>query len=369
MRNVQVFFCMGKVIIGKYKNEKGQMLALAAVMIGALAVMFSFSLNVGQIVSDKSVLQAAADAGALAGGAKMGDYSTQAEAEPVAKAFTLKNLDNHGEVTVRANLDTGRVEVTASREVEIFGGMADNVTVSARSVAEVKAAGDIKYAPPFVIQEPKNMQWTGHGGKTTQTYTMQKNADSNDYTTFTYVDTVFKKPTKQQDYLNLLRYGYQEQCNLDTTLYYVAQATASATAVQYFGQRVLDDPNTDVTKAKYGDQRLLIIPLVEHMPQYSASQDWSYRTDNLKITGFIGFWVESIDYGDGYGDKPYKEETQYYWDPWYGRVSRTYRSYPDYYPNFKVKGQFVKVTLPRTSGVHSNYNNKYFGTSQVTLVE
>ena len=81
----------------------------------------------------------------------------------------------------------------------------------------------------------------------------------------------------------------------------------------------------------------MIIPLVDKLPNDSNT----YKGEKVKIVGFIGFWLKNIDYGG--------------LDYWSNR-----------YKDYKAQGYFVKITLP--AGSYTGYTNRFFGTSQVRLV-
>ena len=349
-----------------FLSEKGQVLILAAVFLGGAMLMFSYVGGLGQLFTTDSYLQNAADAGALAGGNAMGNAKTTGEitsmAENVARGTTPKT-DNALIVEVIPDMDKAQVKVTVQKDVTLIGGL--TFTRTATATAAVTTATSISTAPPFVIQAPKDLAWTGNHS---QEYTMKKNPSSSEKDTFTYIDVMFKKSYNMQQYLDYLANGYEDECTLDTPLYYVARAEAGATAVRYFASRFEADSNTDINKIKVGDKRLMIIPLVDSFDNVPTNQsDWSLSTQGLKIVGFIGYWIESIDYGPGYGDKPYQTVTGWYRDQWGRNCYGTYDYYPSTYPDFKIKGRFVKVSLP--AGSYNGYTNKFFGLSTVRLVE
>ena len=82
---------------------------------------------------------------------------------------------------------------------------------------------------------------------------------------------------------------------------------------------------------------LMIIPLVETLPTDRTTRQWQ----QVKIVGFIGFWLQNIYYGGL---------------DWHTNC----------YKNYRAQGYFVKVTLP--AGSYTGYSNRFFGTSQVRLV-
>ena len=341
-------------MVSRTKGEDGSVLLLTAFALFTLLLFVAMVGTVGSIVAAKSSLQAAADAGALAGASAMGNAKSMDIVRSQATLFAQDNLQpgDTVEPPVIVNNDSeGSVAVTASRQVEIsLPGLFENpptYKVTATAKAKVFNSGSISHAPPFVIQAPKNIRWDANDNyQHSQRYTMQINPQGPN--SFTYADVLFNSDTSWQEYYSLLANGYKEECTLKTPLYYLGPAQGGKESVRYFGSRVERDRNNDVRKAKYGDERLMIIPLVDTLPTAKKGQ-------SVKIVGFIGFWLESMDYGQlSYDD--------YYMD-WWGRIhgvgSARYR-------DFKANGYFVKVTLP--AGSYEDYNNRFFGTSQVRLV-
>ena len=330
-------------MVSRIKGEDGSVLLLTAFALFTLWLFVAMVGTVGSIVAAKSSLQAAADAGALAGASAMGNAKSMDIVRGQAILFAQNNLQQGDTVEqpVIVNNDSEcSVSVTATRQVEIsLPGFFENsptyeVTATAR--AKVFNSGSISSAPPFVIEAPKNIQWDANDNyQHSQLYTMQINPQSAN--SFTYANTLFNTRISWNDYYDLLANGYSEECTLDTGLYYLSEAAGGRTAVESFGSRIKRDSNTDVTKAKVGDPRLMIIPLVETLPTDRTTR----QGQQVKIVGFIGFWLQNLYYGEL---------------DWYTNC----------YKNYRAQGYFVKVTLP--AGSYTGYSNRFFGTSQVRLV-
>ena len=331
-------------MICRTKGENGNILLLTAFSLFTLLLFVAMVGTVGSIVAAKSSLQAAADAGALAGASAMGNAKSTDIVRSQTLLFAKNNLqtgDTVAEPVITNTASEAFVSVTTTRKVAVsLPGLFDDpptYEVTATAKAQVFNSGSIKsQAPPFVIEAPKNIQWDAADNyQHSQLYTMQLNPKSKN--SFTYANTLFSRRTSWNDYYDLLANGYADECTLDTGLYYLGEAAGGKAAVESFGSRILRDRNSDVTKVQTGDPRLMIIPLVDKLPNDSNT----YQGEEVKIVGFIGFWLKNIDYG-----------RLDYWS--------------DRYKDYKAQGYFVKITLP--AGSYTGYTNRFFGTSQVRLV-
>ena len=331
-------------MVSRTKGEDGSALLLTAFALFTLLLFVAMVGTVGSIVAAKSSLQAAADAGALAGASALGNAKSTDIVRSQTLLFAQNNLqagDTVGEPVITNTDSEAFVSVTTTRKVAVsLPGLFDDpptYEVSATAKAQVFNSGCIKsQAPPFVIEAPKNIQWDATVNyQHSQLYTMQLNPKSKN--SFTYANTLFSRRTSWDDYYDLLANGYADECTLDTSLYYLGEAAGGRAAVESFGSRIYQDRNSDVRKVQTGDPRLMIIPLVDKLPNDSNT----YKGEEVKIVGFIGFWLKNIDYGG-----------LDYWS--------------NCYKNYKAQGYFVKITLP--AGSYTGYTNRFFGTSQVRLV-
>lgn len=338
-------------LISIFKKKNGQAILLTAVMLPVLLGMIALVTDVGFMYLTKSELQTAADQGALAGcydlsGANPSTSNAKTDGESYAKKAPGKGTDTVlATVTYKVG-GTQSVKVDTSRSINLFFAPLfglDSSTITATATAQVFAASSIPPgAPPFVIEAPKNIVWEGgpNGDSYSQRFYMKKTPDKSKPLEFTYVDNVFKKPTSFNDYLKLLSDGYSKEVDLDTTLYHIAPATAGKTSVDSFASRIETDKNTNPVLAKVGDDRLMLIPIVEKLP--TITKEWTYSTDGMDIVGFIGFWFESINKGKLYNG--------------------------NYYNDFVVTGRFVRVALPPGSGVVVP-GQQYYGTQSIRLVK
>lgn len=327
------------------RNQNGQAVAFVAVAMAALLAFAGLVVNYGTLAINKTQLQTAADAAALAGAQDLvpGPNYNQTNAQNTAKTYAKLSPGRATDTVdtpkvTQASSTVSTIAVTIRRSVTTLLG---TYTLQATATAQAAAAGGIPPgAPPFAIKAPQNIQWRGgpNNDLYSQDYSMKINpSGEND---FTYVDVVFKKPTTYDEYYKLLSDGYDKSATTKTTLYWVSPAEGGQKSVESFAKR-LNEGNSDITKAQVGDPRLMMIPLLQTLPTSATNgADWSYSTNNLSIVGFVGFWFDSIYLG------PLKN----------GR-----------YPNFYVKGRFIKISVP--PGAPTVTGGQYFGSNQIQLIK
>ena len=334
-----------------FRKKNGQALVLIAVMLPVLIGMIGLVTDVGFMFLTKSQLQTAADQGALAGcydlsGANPSVSKAKIDGENYAHLKPGKAADNVLATVTYVVGGTQSVKVDTSRTINLFFAPLfglNSSTITATATAQVFAASSIPPgAPPFVIEAPKNIVWQGgpNGDSYSQRFYMKKTPNQSNPLEFTYVDNVFKKPTSFNDYLKLLSDGYSKEVDLNTILYHIAPATAGKSSVDAFAKRLTTDPNTDPVLAKVGDDRLMLIPIVEKLP--TTQETWTYQTQGMNIKGFVGFWFESINKGKLYNG--------------------------NYYYDFVVTGRFVRVALPPGSGAVVP-GQQWYGTGSIRLVK
>ncbi len=88
---------MQSVLTRRRNQRKGAIAVLAAVALIIMVAMMAFALDIGFISSVRTDMQAAVDAGALAGAGEL--FSGQQAAEQAAKRFVLVNAQTHADVT------------------------------------------------------------------------------------------------------------------------------------------------------------------------------------------------------------------------------------------------------------------------------
>ncbi len=122
-------------------SQRGQMVVITALLVPVLLGLVGIALDAGLLISERTKLQRAADAAALAGAGGLPDYST---ATTMALQWSGENDYSHGEgstivnVTTNYDGDPDKIEVEIDSEastvfLKIFG--LNSVPVSARAVA------------------------------------------------------------------------------------------------------------------------------------------------------------------------------------------------------------------------------------------
>lgn len=335
------------------KKSKGQALALVAIMIPTFIGMAMMVIDVGTLYLTHTQLQTAADQGALAGCYDLnGGSPSPANAKTNGEGYAHNSPGKATDAvvaTVTYNAALKSVRVNTSRTVQFFFaplfGM-NNSVVTATATARLDAASSIPPgAPPFVIKAPTNIQWQGgpQGDSYSQPYHMKKTPSATEPEDFTYVNGVFKNPTNNTEYKNLLANGYSKETNLDTVLYHFGPATASETAVNAFASRLTAGGNQDILQAKAGDPRLMLIPIVTDLSTSTATGD--YSTNKMKIVGFVGFWFDGIVKGN-----------------------LTTNNNLNYYLDYVVTGRFVRVALPTGTGTVVS-GQQWYGVGTMRLVQ
>jgi len=106
---------------------------------------------------------------------------------------------------------------------------------------------------------------------------------------FDYMNVYIKKNTGFSEYVNWLENGYHETFSVDETMSYYAPSSGGKTSVDAFAKRVSRDSNTDYTKAKVGDGRVILIPIVQQLLPRNTKD----RTP-MSIIGFTAFFIQTV---------------------------------------------------------------------------
>lgn len=344
-------------------DQNGATAVITALVMVALLGLAALSVDIGYVTLTKTQLQTAADQGALAGARNLIPGSVNsAQSIADAKAFATKNPGKVSDVVpdpvITVNGNTSTIQVTTSRTIPTFFARVLNKNLSntwtASATARVGVAGSMPPGcPPYAIQAPSDIEWQGPNNMYSQQYTMEIDpAGQKDH--FTYVDVFFwpsvGRPMDNYDhyydrYIQVLTNGCPDPVTMNTQLYWLAEATGSKDCVEAYQER-LSIGNSDINKAQVGDARLMMIPLLETLPTSAQEgNNWNLTTKNLKITGFVGFWLEDVELGPLTGTK----KTGYY------------------YKDFKAYGRFIKVTLP--AGGATVPGGQFFGTYSIQLIK
>jgi len=339
------------MLLDLLKKQKGQALALVAVMVPALFGMAMLVVDGGTLYLARTQLQTAADQGALAGCFDLnGSSPSPTNAKIDGESYAHQSPGNTSDTaiaTVTYTSAMNSVRVNTSRKVTLFFaplfGM-NSSTVTTSATAQLTPASSIPPgAPPFVIKAPTNIVWQGgpQGDSYSQPYYMKKTPTGTQ--DFTYVNGVFKNPTSNSEYTTLLASGNPKETTLDTTLYHIGPATASETAVNAFASRLTAGGNTDILQAKAGDARLMLVPIVATLS--TSTSLWDYSTTNMKIVGFVGFWFDGIVKGN-----------------------LTTVNGSNYYLSYVATGRFVRVALPTGTG-NVVAGQQWYGVGTMKLVQ
>jgi Flp pilus assembly protein TadG len=106
---------------------------------------------------------------------------------------------------------------------------------------------------------------------------------------FDYMNVYIKNNTGFSEYVNWLEFGYHDTFSINEKMYYYAPSSGGQQSVDAFARRVSRDTNTDYTKAKVGDGRVILIPIVQSM----LSRNTSDHTQ-MTIIGFAGFFIQEV---------------------------------------------------------------------------
>ena len=323
-------------------NNKGAILPMAAVAVVVLMGIGALVIDMGYRAVTKSQLQTAADQAALAGAASTNNSDPVVSSiETVAINYAQKSPGKSTDTVSAAASVNGSgalVAVSISRTIPAWFASGGSVTLTATAKAVAVPANSLPagIAAPFVMQAPTNMSWDGSH---TQQYSMKINpTGAND---FGYANICFKNNATDSEYLNYLKSGDPNVLTIDDTLYYWSEATGGQLGVNAFKTRLTTDTNTDYDNLTVGEARLMMVPVVSTVPTGLAKY---YSGDKLKITGFVGFFLESVDTG-----------------------TAVVKNGVTYYPNLQVKGRFVKVTLPPSTT--ASKATSFYGPVNIYLVD
>jgi len=300
-----------------YKKE-GQSLIMTAVLMVALLGCTALAVDMGSLFLSKANLQNAADSAALAGASELPDDPNKAIA--VAQNYLTKNNvpEDHASITIGEANKSITVVINAAQSMffaKALGINSSDITVDA--TASIGVAASVPWIVPFVIPKPPAFNYnevyvmrmygagdyidypsTGYPNKYNypddyRNHPVYKNYPlSNRYPyQFDYMNVYIKKDTNFNNYINWLKNGYHETFSINDNMYYYAPSSGGKESVDAFADRLTRDPNTDYKKAKVGDARVMLIPVVESM----LSRNTSQRGDvPIKIIGFVGFFIEKV---------------------------------------------------------------------------
>ena len=317
-----------KNIIKLVKKENGQSLIMVALLMVILLGFAALAIDVGMLSLTKAELQISADAAALAGSQELPGKPDLAKT--VAQNYVSANGKSGDTATVTIGNQNKSISVAVTRTETMFFAKVLGVNSSTASVdatASIGVAASVPWIVPFVISKPAAFDFTkvyvlrmygagdfldypnSHGYPSDYNYPSDYRNDSvyKKYPITTpypyqldYMNVFIEKETDFDDYINWLKNGYHETFSINDNMYYMAPSSGGKESVNAFADRTLRDTNTDYTKAKLGDARVMLIPIVEKMLKRNTKTD---GTVTMKIIGFVGFFIEEVHkntYGESF---------------------------------------------------------------------
>lgn len=113
---------------------------------------------------------------------------------------------------------------------------------------------------------------------------------------FDYMNVRIEAAQNMNDYLTYLEKGYHKTYSVDQKMLYLDPSSGGKTSVDVFAKRVQKDSNTDYTKAKVGDPRVMLIPVVDQLLPRNTRED-----TKVTIIGFVAFYLEEV-HKNSYGE-------------------------------------------------------------------
>jgi Flp pilus assembly protein TadG len=106
---------------------------------------------------------------------------------------------------------------------------------------------------------------------------------------FDYMNVKIDAAQSMSDYLDYLENGYHKIYYVTDNMKYYAPSSGGKESVDRFALRINRDSNTDYTKAKIGDGRVMLIPVVNTLLPRNASVG-----TQVEIIGFAAFFLEKV---------------------------------------------------------------------------
>lgn len=269
------------------RNQRGSAIVILALCLPVLLGLAALVVDIGFLYLNKTQLANSADAAALAGAKEL--PKDPIEAINIAEEYALTNGKPTDITDTTISADNKTIYVEISRDVKLFFApilSINSSTVTAKAAAQVKIAASVPWIVPFVLPKTQNFDHTHQ-------FTMRMNDPKNPHGKyeFDYMNVGIKN-TSFQDYINYLKNGYKETFKISDNMQYLGPSSGGKASVEAFYDRTVQDPNTDYTKAKVGDPRVMLIPIVETMLPRNTSEGTS-----MKIIGFVGFFLEDVHKG------------------------------------------------------------------------
>lgn len=106
---------------------------------------------------------------------------------------------------------------------------------------------------------------------------------------FDYMNVKIDAAQSIYDYYDYLENGYHKIYYVTDNMAYYAPSSGGKASVDRFALRISRDSNTDYTKAKIGDGRVMLIPVVNTLLPRNT-----YEGASIEIIGFAAFFLEEV---------------------------------------------------------------------------
>lgn len=268
-------------------NQRGSVVTLVAGAMIAVLGCAALVVDIGQLYLNRTQLSNVADAAVLAGAQEL--PKNPAGAQSIALEYALKNGKATDNVNTTISSDNKTIQINITRNVPLsfapFLGI-PTASVAEKATARVSIAASVPWIVPFVLPKTQYFDYTHQF--TMRMYDAKKPHGQYE---FDYMNVGIEN-TDFQQYINYLKYGYQKKFKVEDNMKYLGPSSGGKASVEAFYDRTVRDSNTDYTKAKVGDPRVMLIPLVDKMLSRNTSEGTP-----MKIIGFVGFFLEEVHKG------------------------------------------------------------------------
>lgn len=179
---------------------------------------------------------------------------------------------------------------TKNNSTTIYKTSTGNTSVGTINKKNMEVTYIETYGSRYKIQYNSTIGWVSKSAITVKQETADQTYYTNNYPyQFDYMNVYIEASSNFDDYIYWLENGYSKTFSLNQKMYYYAPSSGGIPSVDAFAKRVSRDPNSDYTKAKIGDPRVILIPIVEGMlPRETRA--WTEMT----IIGFTGFYIDKV---------------------------------------------------------------------------
>jgi hypothetical protein len=270
------------------KNKKGNSAIIFLIFSTLLIGMMAFITDAGMLYLEKSRLQNAVDAVALAA---IQDYP-KGEAVMIAQAHHIAELNNvkTEDLVINFSDNSKRITVSTSKNVQMYFARIFNITdavVQAKASAKIGTIVAADGIRPIAVEQ-QDFEY----GKT---YTLKKGAG--DAYTGNY-GALALGGTGSTNYRNNLQYGYHGEIEIGDLVEIgedLETEPGNMAGPTYEGVSYLLDQDThtshDLSKLEKDCPRLIVIPVIDSFSVEGRS--------TVKIMGFATFFLEETIYDGG----------------------------------------------------------------------